>query len=90
MRVYSGMYEEADYPVPIKPDSMKSDVTPPPSSLRDVSLHHAIRLNGKKYASDIRAFDKKLVFCSKLFRASYCFSKHSIHRRALRFLNILK
>ena len=60
IRVYGGVIEESDFPIPLKPQfGDREKIGRVPDSLKSRALHHVIRQRGRTYAGQIELYDKK-------------------------------
>ncbi|XP_071119501.1 3'-5' exoribonuclease HELZ2-like isoform X2 [Haliotis cracherodii] len=61
LRVYGKSVEQVDFPVPIKigVSNKRRKILKSDPELREVTLHHVIRQDGKPHASEIRVYDEK-------------------------------
>ena len=58
IRVYGGVIEERDFPIPLKPQlADREKIWRVPESLKNHALHHVIRQTGRTYAGRIQHHD---------------------------------
>ena len=58
IRVYGGVIEESDFPIPLKPQlADREKIGRVPESLKSHVLHHVIRQKGRTYAGRIEHYD---------------------------------
>ena len=74
LRLYGKIFEEEDYPNPLKSKSFNKETEKRPSKIiSDISLHQMIRMPSNPFAAEIRKYDSKYALLFLGFKLTLYF-----------------